>query len=141
MIYLDTGCLIKLYYPEPNSAAVVARVAGRPIYWTPVHELELTTALCQKQFQRQATPAQVAATLASVATDLASGLLVPAPVGADPFRHAVELSLTHTPAIGCRSMDILHCAIAADLEVLEFITTDHRQSLLAQAIGLPWTPL
>ena len=45
MIYLDTGCLVKLYYPEPDSAKVVARVAARPIWFTPLHELEFANAL------------------------------------------------------------------------------------------------
>lgn len=35
----------------------------------------------------------------------------------------------------------LHCAIAADLQAAEFITTDGRQSRLAQAMGLTWSPL
>jgi len=29
MIYLDTGCLVKLYYPEPDSASVAAAVFGK----------------------------------------------------------------------------------------------------------------
>lgn len=29
MTYLDTGCLVKLYYPEPESLAVATRVAGK----------------------------------------------------------------------------------------------------------------
>ncbi len=45
MIYLDTGCLVKLYYPEPDSGAVVARVSGRPVFFTPLHDLELGNAL------------------------------------------------------------------------------------------------
>ena len=36
MIYLDTGCLVKLYYPEPDSHLVAARVVGKgihPLIW------------------------------------------------------------------------------------------------------------
>lgn len=142
MIYLDTGCLVKLYYPEPESAAVVRRVAGRPVFYTPLHELELTNALNQKRFHQQATEAQVTAALALIQADLASGVLVaPAPVWQTHFQSAVQLSMSHTPTIGCRSLDILHCAVAADLQAVEFITTDGRQSRLAQAMGLVWSPL
>lgn len=137
MIYLDTGCLVKLYYPEPESAAVVRRIAGRPVFYTPLHELELTNALTQKRFHQQATEQQVAAALALIQADLVSGVLVaPASVWQTHFQSAVQLSMSHTPTIGCRSLDILHCATAADLQAVEFITTDGRQSRLAQAMGL-----
>lgn len=142
MIYLDTGCLVKLYYPEPDSAAVVTRVAGRPVFYTPLHELELTNALNQKRFHRQASEAQVKAALALVQSDLTSGVLTaPASVWTAHFRSAVQLSMSHTPAIGCRSLDILHCTVAADLQAAEFVTTDARQSRLAQEMGLVWSPL
>lgn len=142
MIYLDTGCLVKLYYPEPESSAVVSRVAGRPVFYTPLHELELANALNQKRFHGQATEEQVAAALRLIQADLASGVLVaPTSVWQTHFQSAVQLSMSHTPSIGCRSLDILHCAIAADLQAAEFITTDGRQSRLAQAMGLMWSPL
>lgn len=142
MIYLDTGCLVKLYYPEPNSAAVVARVAGRAMCYTPLHELELTNALNQKRFHGQATEAQVKAALALIQSDLASGVLVAPPtIWQTHFQSATQLSLSHTPVIGCRSLDILHCALAADLQASEFVTTDARQSRLAKAMGLVWLPL
>ena len=135
---------MKLYYPEPDSAAVVARVAGRAMFYTPLHELELelTNALNQKRFHGQATEAQVNAALALIQSDLASGVLVaPPPIWQTHFQSATQLSLSHTPVIGCRSLDILHCALAADLQAAEFITTDARQSRLAQAMGLAWSPL
>ncbi len=142
MIYLDTGCLVKLYYPEPESAAVMSRVTGRPMFYTPLHELELTNALNQKCFHQQAAEAQVTAALALIQADLASGVLVvPASVWLSHFQSAVQLSISHTPTIGCRSLDILHCGVAADLQAVEFITTDGRQSRLAQAMGLRWSAL
>lgn len=39
-------------------------------------------------------------------------------------RSAVQHSMSHTPSNGCRSLDILHCAIAADLQAAEFITNE-----------------
>lgn len=60
MICLDTGCHVKLYYPEPASHPVAARVAGKFICYSPLHELEFANALHQKVFRGQATPAQVA---------------------------------------------------------------------------------
>jgi len=34
--YLDTGCFVKLYYPEPDSAKVVALIQGKPLCYTPL---------------------------------------------------------------------------------------------------------
>ena len=50
MIYLDTGCLLKLYYPEPESEAVAVAVSGEVIAFTPLHELEMVTAMQLKVF-------------------------------------------------------------------------------------------
>jgi hypothetical protein len=31
MLYLDTGCLVKLYYPEPETARAAARLIHLPL--------------------------------------------------------------------------------------------------------------
>src|SRR5262249_11780096 len=62
MIYLDTGCLLKLYYPEPESARVARLVGASPIAFIALHELELSNALELKLFRRDARAPQVAAT-------------------------------------------------------------------------------
>lgn len=45
MIYLDTGCLLRLYYPEPESPRVAKLVAVDTIAIVGLHELELANAL------------------------------------------------------------------------------------------------
>ena len=137
MTYLDTGCFVKLYYPEPDSAAVIARINGQPVCHTPLHKLEFVNALQQKVFFHTATPAQVAAARALVATDLQTGVLVSR--GGDwaaILEAAAKLADRYTGTIGCRSLDILHCAAAKILGVDEFISTDARQKKLAVAMGL-----
>lgn len=137
MTYLDTGCFVKLYYPEADSAQVIAKIQGMSICYTPLHELEFVNALQLKIFFKNATPQQVTAARALVEIDLKSGVLTEA--GGDwlnLLREAVKLSEQHTGAIGCRSLDILHCAAAKVLAATEFITTDARQKTLATAMGL-----
>ncbi|MEK7676340.1 MAG: type II toxin-antitoxin system VapC family toxin [Verrucomicrobiota bacterium] len=137
MTYLDTGCFVKLYYPEADSAQVIAQIQGKAISYTPLHELEFVNALQLKIFLKNATPQQVAAARALVEADLKSGALVSA--GGDwpnIFREAVKLAEQHTGTIGCRSLDILHCAAAKVLSATEFISTDTRQKRLATAMGL-----
>ena len=137
MTYLDTGCFVKLYYPEPDSAQVVALIQGKPLCHTPLHELEFMNALQLKVFLKSATAAQVTGARALVETDLKSGVLVqPGGEWQDIFEAAVKLAEQYTGTIGCRSLDILHCAAAKVLAASEFISTDARQKKLAVAIGL-----
>ena len=137
MIYLDTGCFVKLYYPETDSARIISLIQGKTICYTPLHELEFVNSLQLKVFLQHATPQQVAAARALVEADLKSGVL--ASVGGDwpgIFREAVKLAEQHTGAVGCRSLDILHCAAAKVLAATEFISTDARQKKLSTAMGL-----
>ncbi len=101
MTYLDTGCFVKLYYPEPDSAQVVARIQGKSVCYAPLHELEFVNALQLKVFLKSATPQQVTASRALVEADLKSGALI-SPGGDWPyiFREAVRLAEQHTSTVG-----------------------------------------
>lgn len=91
MVYLDTGCLVKLYYPEHESAAVAAAVVGDQITFTALHELEIVTAMELKVFRREAKSEQVVAAMALVQEDLAAGKLVELPPDwRSTFREAVH---------------------------------------------------
>ena len=137
MIYLDTGCLVKLYYPEPDSAQIISLIQGRPIFYTRLHELEFTNALQLKLFFKNATAAQIAAARTLVETDLKSGVLLSTAVEWNTvFEQATKLAEQHTGTIGCRSLDILHCATAKVIASKEFVTTDTRQKFLAKTTGL-----
>lgn len=138
MLYLDTGCLVKLYYPEPDSARIAAQTIGRPLVFTPLHNLEITTAMRLKIFRREATEDQVQATLHLLAEDLAAGkLLAIDNVNASTLAAAIQLANHYAAETGCRSLDTLHCALAHDLEIEAFLSTDTRQLALARRIGLP----
>jgi predicted nucleic acid-binding protein len=135
--YLDTGCFVKLYYPELDSPKVVTLIQGKPLCYTPLHALEFANALQLKIFSANATAAQVTAARALVHADLEAGVLVtPGAEWKDIFVEAVELADQHTGVIGCRSLDILHCATAKVLSAHELITTDARQKKLATRMGM-----
>ena len=137
MLYLDTGCLVKLYYPEAESARVAAAVAGEAIGFTALHSLELTSALQAKVFRNEATPEQTAAAHAAVEDDLASGKLVRVDCDwAAAWREAQTIALQYTATTGCRALDTLHCAVARLLTAREMLTTDARQTALAAAAGI-----
>lgn len=137
MTYLDTGCLLKLYYPEPESTRVAKLVSGATIAFIALHELELTNALELKVFRKEATLSQARKTGALVEEDVRAGILHrPAVPWDDVIREATAMGKLYTRALGCRSLDILHCAAARALESASFITTDARQRKLALKVGL-----
>jgi predicted nucleic acid-binding protein len=137
MIYLDTGCLVKLYYPEPESSTIAQLISGHVIALVLLHELELANALELKLFRKEAKPAQARATQALVEGDIRAGVLHRPHVSwEDVLRDAQALAKTHTRAIGCRSLDLLHCSTARRVSATSFVTTDVRQRRLATAVGL-----
>ena len=74
---------------------------------------------------------------ALVEVDVKTGVLVsPGDKWKDIFAEAVKLAEQHTGTLGCRSLDILHCAAAEMLAASEFISTGSRQKKLAAAMGL-----
>ena len=106
MIYLDTGCLVKLYYPEPESQKVASFIKGRPICFNPLHELEFTNAIHLKLFHGSATAFQVQAAAALVEADVKSGVFLSVKANWETiFRQASDLARQHTASFGCRSLD------------------------------------
>jgi len=139
MRYFDTGVLLKLYLPEPRAAEAVAHVGTSnnvpPI--TPLHELEMRSALRQKAGRGEISQTECEALLAQMEADLTSGVHERlAVVWADVFAHAESLSAEHGVTTLCRTLDTLHVALALELGASDFCTFDHRQSLMAAAAGL-----
>jgi predicted nucleic acid-binding protein len=125
---LDTGCLVKLYYPEPDTSKVVALVSGKALCHTPLHELEFVNALQLKSFFGNATVEQVSAARALIAADIQTGILVSSDADWKTiYAEAGQLAERHTSTVGCRSLDVLHCATARVLGAHEFISNDLRQ--------------
>jgi predicted nucleic acid-binding protein len=137
VVYLDTGCLVKLYYPERDSFAVVRAVAGEQIAFTALHELEMVTAMQLKVFRGEAKSEQVVAAIGLVKEDLVAGKLVDPPTDwRSTFGEATRLAQSHAAVVGCRSLDTLHCALVKVVSPSMFFSSDARQIQLARAVGL-----
>jgi hypothetical protein len=77
------------------------------------------------------------AALAALDDDFDQGRCVLADVSwRTAMRIADEVSRKWTPALSCRSLDILHVASALALNRKAFLTFDLRQLELARAVGL-----
>ena len=142
--YADPSALLKLYIHEPASAAMSAwrkRTKGA-LPMTPHGRLEIVNGICLAAFRKVISAEASSDAIASFEEDFAEGRYIEADVlWRATLRRAADLSRRHTPALGCRTLDLLHVATAVELELLHFVTFDTRQRQLANAAGLkPITP-
>lgn len=141
--FADTGFVASLYLKESTSAqarsAVQTEAVSLPL--TPLVLLELRNAFNRSVHRKRITEAERDALWQDVEADIAGGFLVPTPVGAAPLHQmARQLSDRHTPALGTRSLDLLHVAAALVLKSRVFFSFDDRQRKAAALEGLRVKP-
>ena len=128
--YADPSALLKLYVHEPESAAMSAwraRTKGAlPI--TEHGRLEIVNGIGLAAFRGAISPEAWRDALTSFDEDCAEHRYVHADIlWRATLRRAGEISRQHTPALGCRSLDVLHVATALELGLRYFVTFDRRQ--------------
>jgi predicted nucleic acid-binding protein len=151
-VYADTSFLVKLVTEEPGSEAARAqfrRLEFPPLFYLPLHGLEVDNAIRQRAFhlRRSATHAQRVAiarerdaALARIQRWLGRGWFTEADPDCDEaLVRARTLSERHSERLGCRGFDLLHVALALELECEAFLTCDRLQAALARAEGLQVT--
>ena len=137
--YVDPSALLKLYIHEPESAAMSAwrmRLKGA-LPMTTHGRLEITNAIGLAAFRKAISADASADALLSFDEDLDEGRYIQIDVSwRATLKRAIQISRAHTPALGCRSLDVLHVATALELGIPNFVTFDLRQQQLARAAGL-----
>jgi predicted nucleic acid-binding protein len=137
--YVDPSALRCLYLHDDRSRGFCAwrrRLRGAlPI--TRYGYAELVNAIALAAFRGDVTREIAEGATADLDTDLGAGRLRLADLAwRRALDAAAQLSRRHTPALGTRSLDVLHVACALTLEMGVFITYDARQAKLATAVGL-----
>jgi predicted nucleic acid-binding protein len=151
-VYADTSFLVRLITEEPGTESAQAEYhrLGRPgMFYLPLHSLEVANAVRQRAFHiRRSAPASERAvikremeTALSVLSKLvARRVFFESSVDMDSaIELARNLSAKHTERLGCRGFDLLHVALALELECEAFLTADRIQGALARAEGLEVT--
>ncbi len=136
-LYLDTSCLLKVFFPEPETARTLALIAAEPRV--------LVSSLTRLE------------TLSQVHARVAAGLLSLARAGR--LRHRIEAVLELAPyeqvrcaadiidiaeaqinvaarAGYCRTLDRLHLATMHALGTQRLLTNDDTQAAAARTLGL-----
>jgi len=135
---VDSGALVKLYSWEAGSEAVarrVARLAQVPLL--ALHELEVRNALRAQHGRGLISERQLAEAMRAFENDIDEGRLLRVGVDwSEAFLEAERLSRRFSSQLLCRSLDVLHVAMAARMGCRRLITGDSRQARLAKAAGL-----
>lgn len=147
--YADSSFLVKLLSQEPDSGYAIARYRHMdrpPLFFLPLHELEVRNAIHQRAFhERRTEPAgdrreisrQKAAALSKLERMLHRRAFLSVSTDWDPvLDRSRRISDAHTESTGARAFDILHVAFALELECEMFFTSDARQAKIAKAEGL-----
>lgn len=136
--YFDTSALVPLYLPERCSIEARRQaVAAGPLPYTPLHGVELTNAIHLNHGRGNITAGDVRAVTVQIEEDVAAQRLRTTAIDlADVFRNATRLAREHSARVLCRSLDVLHVAVALSLRCQRLVTADDRQRALARAVGL-----
>jgi predicted nucleic acid-binding protein len=147
--YADSSFILRLVTAEADSEAAIAeyrRIGLPPLFFLPLHALEIQNAILQRAFhERRSLPSRARQHIArerDAAFDrlerfLSRRTLLDVALDLDAvIGRATELATAHTERLGARAIDLLHVASALELESEVFLTTDDRQAQLAKAEGL-----
>jgi len=151
-VYADTSFVVKLLTQEPGTSAAVGdyrRIGRPPVFFLPLHALEVANAIRQRAFhQRRTIPSSERSSIKRE-SDTAFALLnkylscktfietsQDIEMAIERARH---LSEKHTERLGCRGFDLLHVALALELECETFLTADGNQGAVAHAEGMDVT--
>lgn len=147
--YADTSFLVKLVTKEAGSEEAIAefrRLDFPRLFFLPLHALEVTNAIRHRAFhlrrsagsgQRAAITRERDAAFERIERWLGRGWLIEVTADCEEaLLRARALSERHTERLGCRGFDLLHVALAIELECESFLTSDRVQGILARAEGL-----
>jgi predicted nucleic acid-binding protein len=137
-VYFDSSALVKIYVTEAHSERArkeAQAVAQLPFTW--LHTLEVGNALQVLRGRRLLTADEAHALLDQLEDDRQAQRLADVAVEwPKVFHEAVQLSRRHSAQLLCRSLDILHVAVAVELGCARFVSADERQLALAKTAGL-----
>jgi hypothetical protein len=138
-VYVDPSALLCLYIHQEGSREMAKwrhRATGA-ISVTHHGRAELVNSVGLALFQERLEPEDAFNSWQNIENDFHGGELVqPDILWRAALNRAAELSRSHTPKLGTRSLDVLHVSCALELGRRYFLSFDDRQKALAEAVGL-----
>jgi predicted nucleic acid-binding protein len=140
-VYADSSFIVSIYLWQRQTPVALARIAaieqfGQTVFLSELSRLETVNAFHLACFRDAIHERQAAGMTAAFESNIGTGVFRLVPDPASMWAAARQLSGRNAATTGCRSLDILHVAIASALNVELFLTFDQRQRNLAIGAGL-----
>jgi predicted nucleic acid-binding protein len=135
-LYLDTSCLLKAFFPEPETAATVALIARKPHVISSLARLAAVVHIYGRMAARMLSATAARRLTECVDWELQEEPheLVPCPPG------IIEIAETQVRALvksaHCRTLDRLHLATMQVLGVHRLLTNGDTQACAARGLGI-----
>jgi len=136
-MYLDTSIMVKLYTREPDSAACERVVAGHSIVSSELLYVELWSALLAKERAGGLSPAARQRVWELFEAHLLDELVELVELSGHIVREAAEMIARVHPQVPLRTLDAIHLATFAGLEVGPLFTVDRRMIDAARLLTMP----
>jgi predicted nucleic acid-binding protein len=134
-LYLDTSCLLKLFFLEPESEAVVAALSGEHhVVVSELTRLEAETQLRARLVGGLLTRPRHRRITEELTRTLSREPFVVAAFPMDAFGGAREIA--QSAKVHCRTLDLLHLAAMSASGLKRLFTNDRTQCKVARSLGL-----
>jgi predicted nucleic acid-binding protein len=139
-MYLDTGILVKLLTPEPETAYFEQQLRGHPLMTSELSLVEVKSALFAKERAGLIDAVRRMKAEAKLSELIESEILTLANLNNRVLRKATQTIQACHPKVPLRALDALHVATCDLAQEFPLCTTDSRMHAAAAAMRLPVFP-
>ena len=139
-MYLDTGILVKLLTPEPETAFFERELQGHPLAASELALVEVQSALCAKERVKVITREQRLRAEAKFADMIRQEILELRTLDNRVLSKAAQVIQASHPDVPLRALDALHVATCDLTREFPLCTTDARMHAAARRLHVPVFP-
>lgn len=139
-MYLDTGILVKLLTPEPESAWFERELRGHAITTSELALVEIKSALAAKERNKAITREQRMRADAKLSEMMEQEILQLRNLNSRTLKKAGQVIEACHPGVPLRALDALHVASCDLAQEFPLCTTDARMHAAARALHIPVFP-
>ncbi len=137
-MYLDTSVVLKLYFPEPDSAGWAKLVDGQEgLCASEIVRTELCSAFLRKEREGALTADERMLRFGRFTRDALAGGIRLHPLTSTILESAETILAACHPTVPLRTLDALHLATAAAAQRWPLLTADARMAEAARLLGMP----
>jgi predicted nucleic acid-binding protein len=139
-MYLDTGILVKLLTPEPETTFFERELRGHSMATSELALVEVKSALFSKERAKVISREQRLRAEAKFAEMIETEILELLNLNNRALQKALQIIKACHPKVPLRSLDALHVATCDLAQEFPLCTTDARMHAAAQAMHIPVFP-